>query len=547
MGNIGGVTYNLDANIVKLQRKLTKAAVIADRNARKTQNAYRKAFRNIRRQAGLAGQALVAFVGVQTIRSIVQAGVAMQRIERGFRAATGTIEQGRREFDFVRQESDRLGLSLEGAATQYTKLTAAAKGTALQGAEARRIFTAVSEASRVLGLSAEQTQGALTAIEQIISKGKVSAEELRGQLGERLPGAFQIAARAMGVTTAELDEMLRKGEVTAEQMLPRLADELRNTFGSEVESAANDAQAAFNRFSTAVFELRRAIAESGLLQQMTALAEKARQVAIGVGAIFFDASPEAFGAQLQRAQQHVQELQTSIDFLLHTGETYDSPIVQNLLQELVHAERAVENLRKKSLSAMTDVTEAFDATDTSVKAAGDAVEHDFIRPFNHKMPRLPQAIKTATDEMQEISKQAARNMQDAFADFLFDPFEDGLKGMLKSFLDTIRRMLANKLAVQLFEGLGMADWFGGAKASGGAVTAGRAYLVGEKGPELMVPGASGTIIPNDKLAGGGVNVTYNINAPGADAGVIARMVPLLERTKEATIAEVRQLKTEGRL
>ena len=80
-----------------------------------------------------------------------------------------------------------------------------------------------------MGLSADDTRGALRALEQIVSKGTVSAEELRGQLGERLPGAFQIASRAMGVTTQELGEMLQRGEVLVEDLLPKLAKELRSS------------------------------------------------------------------------------------------------------------------------------------------------------------------------------------------------------------------------------------------------------------------------------------------------------------------------------
>ena len=56
----------------------------------------------------------------------------------------------------------------------------------------------------------------------MISKGKVQAEELRGQLGERLPSAFQLAAKAMGMTTAQLDKFMADGKLTAEDLLPKL-------------------------------------------------------------------------------------------------------------------------------------------------------------------------------------------------------------------------------------------------------------------------------------------------------------------------------------
>ena len=50
-----------------------------------------------------------------------------------------------------------------------------------------------------------------------------------------------------------------------------------------------------------------------------------------------------------------------------------------------------------------------------------------------------------------------------------------------------------------------------ARASGGTVSGGRPYMVGEKGPELMVPGRTGTVVPNDQLSGGGVTVNQTIN------------------------------------
>jgi tape measure domain-containing protein len=177
-------------------------------------------------------------------------------------AATGSADQGAAELDFVRKTSETLGLDLLTTAEAYTKLAAASKGTAMEGQAARDIFTSVASASTTLGLSAEQTAGALTAIQQMISKGNVSAEELRGQLGERLPGAFNIAARAMGVTTMELDKMLKKGEVVTADFLPKFADELTKSFGAS-EKATNSAQAALNRFNTSVFEMKQAIVDNG--------------------------------------------------------------------------------------------------------------------------------------------------------------------------------------------------------------------------------------------------------------------------------------------
>ncbi len=143
-----------------------------------------------------------------------------------------------RKWRFWKNESERLGLNLLETAKSYMQIAAAAKGTELDGERTRDIFTAIAEASTVLQLSVDQTNGAIRAIGQIMSKGKVQAEELRGQLGERLYGAFQLAARGMGITTAELDKMLEQGQVIAEDFLPKFAAEIRNTFSDGVPAAS---------------------------------------------------------------------------------------------------------------------------------------------------------------------------------------------------------------------------------------------------------------------------------------------------------------------
>ena len=144
--------------------------------------------------------------------------------------------------------------------------------------------------------------------------------------------------------------------------------------------------------------------------------------------------------------------------------------------------------------------------------------------------------KKATDQMSEFANQAARNIQDSFANFLFDPFHNGLKGMLADFLNVIRRMTAEIAAAQLFGkgsagggwlsgliggllgaggggggggGGGSGGGYGGAMAAGGSVSGGTTYMVGENGPELFTPRTSGSIAPNSALSGGKPTVVLN--------------------------------------
>ena len=73
--------------------------------------------------------------------------------------------------------------------------------------------------------------------------------------------------------------------------------------------------------------------------------------------------------------------------------------------------------------------------------------------------------------------------------------------------------------VAAYSGTGIGDigigTFAGGRANGGSVAGGQMYMVGERGPELFVPGRSGTIVPNDKMGGGSTNVIVNVDAKGS--------------------------------
>ena len=144
-----------------------------------------------------------SIIGMST--AIIDAQVQLDKWNNGFKFGAGSMAAGTREMAFVREEAQRLGLELSGSASQYMKLVAASRGTTMEGEKTRQVFTAIAEAATVMGMSSEQSERAFMAVTQMMSKGKVQAEELRGQLGEHLPGAFAIAARAMGVTEMELN------------------------------------------------------------------------------------------------------------------------------------------------------------------------------------------------------------------------------------------------------------------------------------------------------------------------------------------------------
>ncbi len=103
-----------------------------------------------------------------------QTSLRFEQLEKSLDFATGG--QGAENLAFVRKEVERLSAPLETSIKGFTGLAAAARGTSLEGAGVEKIFKAIVQAARVYNLTAEQTEGALLAVQQMISKGCYDAK-----------------------------------------------------------------------------------------------------------------------------------------------------------------------------------------------------------------------------------------------------------------------------------------------------------------------------------------------------------------------------------
>ena len=154
--------------------------------------------------------------------------------------------------EFLVGVSGRYGINILNLRKAYLRYNAAVSTTNLTTEQTQKVFESVSKATSVLGLGAAKTDRVFNALEQIISKGKVSSEELRQQLGDSLPGSLQIMAKALGVTTFELDKMLKNGEVLSEVAIPKFAAELEKAYGVEHLDRVDNLAAAQGRFESAL-------------------------------------------------------------------------------------------------------------------------------------------------------------------------------------------------------------------------------------------------------------------------------------------------------
>jgi len=170
--------------------------------------------------------------------------------------------------------------------------------------------------------------------------------------------------------------------------------------------------------------------------------------------------------------------------------------------------------------------------------------------YFEQLKSMEDQTKEVFANLNEFQAEAARNAQDIFAEFLFDPFNDGVNGMLKSFVDMLRRMVAQLIAAKLlssflslFPGTAAAGSIVGSSGGGAGVgppaaiggnrRGGTPLLVGERGPEMFTPGASGAIRPL-----GAVSVTTENNFGGGGDLTAATLIPILEENNKRVKAEI---------
>ena len=360
-------------------------------------------------------------------QQLVDAQIRADRLYQQLATVTGPASAGA-QIEYVRAVADRLGLELDSTAGAYARFLAAARGTSLEGAASRAIFESVAGAASKMGLSADDTAGVLRALEQMMSKGTVQAEELRGQLGERLPGAFQIAARAMGVTTGELGKLLERGEVAASDLLPRLARQLNEEFGGAADQASNTMQAAVNRVSGAWDTLKQNVAQTGagnfMRGQLEILADgvngvneamvRARdsgsgfwmQMVAGSGAVLQFLNPlnavsysaNAAAGELEQAREKVVRLQAVLD--QDSGQIYLARQIRQLEQFIQKAEQA-----RNSAAALR-------AIDNETMASLGRMERE---PRDRRLA----ALRTLTDQLSGANSrlaQSIRTLNESFAE-----------------------------------------------------------------------------------------------------------------------------------
>jgi tape measure domain-containing protein len=248
---------------------------------------------------------ITAYAGMQgaidLIKQVVNAYTSLEGAQSRLNVVfNGDQSKTGEELDWLRRSANRLGIEFNTLANEYSKFAVATQGTNLEGAKTRKIFLSVAEAARVNKTSLEDMQGMFTALTQIVSKDAVQMEELRQQLGDRLPGAVQLMAAALGVGTQELLKMMANGEVTADALIG-FATQLDKKFGAQLPKALESTTTAIGQLQNGATNALRIIANSGFIEHFT-------QMIRDLSTVLASADAEAFFRRLGAAMGAIFDL-----------------------------------------------------------------------------------------------------------------------------------------------------------------------------------------------------------------------------------------------
>lgn len=211
-------------------------------------------------------------MGRQFIASVVQLDTFRRALNAVYKDAGTTASQ----LDFLRKTAGDSGVSVGGLSDSFVKFSAAMKSANVPVAQSNALFASLTRAAGTLGLGAERTSLALDALAQIASKGVLSMEELRQQLGDSLPGALSLTAKGLGITDAELVKLVESGKLASRDFFPAFTKGLK-----ELQGETEGLTPTWERLKNSLVIGAQNIGDAGGIQVMTA-ALKALTATVGI-------------------------------------------------------------------------------------------------------------------------------------------------------------------------------------------------------------------------------------------------------------------------
>lgn len=341
-------------------------------NFKKGTNTVKSGLRSMQAQI-LTFAAALGFAGVglsNLISEIIRVARETGKATTALKNVSGSTARFAENLRFTTSLAKMYGVYVNDVTANFAKFTAAASIAGMKMEDQRKLFESLSRAATGFGLSADESNGMFLAVTQMMGKGKIQAEELRGQLGERLPIAMQAMAKAAGTTVAGLDDIMKKGKLLSADVLPKFADALNemlpNVDTDNVETSLNRLKNAFRKIvnSSGAQNSYKALID-GLTALLRAFKDQVSNIFIGLAAVILFALTKS-------ATKLVSSLSTAQDSILKNQERTQAQALlateKKQLAEL-NLERAKANFIKATDAEILTAKAEMKKAEIALKAA----------------------------------------------------------------------------------------------------------------------------------------------------------------------------------
>nr|WP_288795903.1 tape measure protein [uncultured Bacteroides sp.] len=343
-------------------------------NFKRGANQVKSAFKSMQMQILTFAAALGAGgIGLSNLVSrFIDVARETNRVTTALKNVSGGMSQYADNQRYLLDMAKKYGLEINALTGNYAKFTAAASISGMSMLEQRKIFESVSRAVTAFGMSADDSNGVFLALSQMMSKGKISSEELRLQMGERLPVALQAMAKAAGTSVAGLDKLLKQGKLMSADVLPKFAEALNEMIPNfdldNLETSINRLKNTFTEVvnSTGVQNTYKSLVD-WLAKTIASAVENTTNVVIGALALITGA-----------IANHAVKWWTSISSttsMIEANVAKSNAVLIQATQQRIATEIALEKAKTQSVMAEANARVALEKALQKEKMASDQVAY----------------------------------------------------------------------------------------------------------------------------------------------------------------------------
>ena len=456
----------------------------------------------------------------------------IQKLQIALKGVTKDNATFQKGLEVISTTSKRLNVPIAASTKQFTTLSASVLGAGGSIEQAEEVFTGVSNAIKATGGNADDVQSAIRAMSQIFGKGKVSAEELQGQLGERLAGAVVKFAEANGSSLAKLQKDLRDGTVGLDQVI-KFAEKLNEDFADTANKVANSSADAGQRLNTTMDRLKLAVGT--ILQPIGAEFQKVFAVIIEAITKAIEKFNEFMGLGLENALKKQEQILARLE----------KQILRQKNREVRN--RLIEEF-KIDVAKYAEIMAEFNLEEDKPEGKGTGLP-DLEDMKKSPLESFAESAFKITEQVEQAFVNAFKGMEDALVKFVMTG-KLNFRDLANSIIADLTRMLVRYAIVQplfkaIFPNIKIGSANGNVFSNGEVVPSAKgnvfaknkivpyAYggivnkptlfpmangmgLMGEAGPEAIMPlkrGANGKL--GVQSSGGVGNIVVNVDASGS--------------------------------